>query len=84
MTHNHFLKVTFFDRAYARIKSMLRYFPVWRDLLFLSFVIIVYLVITVIIGALPRYAETVGMDGAAPTYATGLPRSFVIGVQGRW
>ncbi len=59
MAQNHLLKVTFFDRAYARIKSILRYFPVWRDLLFLSFVIIAYLVITVIIGALPRYAETV-------------------------
>ena len=31
-----------------------------------------------------QYAETVGMDGTAPTYSTGLPRAFVVGVQAKW
>lgn len=31
-----------------------------------------------------RYAETVGMDGNQPTYSTGLPRTFVLGVQAKW
>jgi outer membrane receptor protein involved in Fe transport len=31
-----------------------------------------------------QYAETVGMDGTAPTYSTGLPRTFVVGVQAKW
>lgn len=31
-----------------------------------------------------RYAETVGMDGTAPTYSTGLPRIFMAGVQAKW
>jgi outer membrane receptor protein involved in Fe transport len=31
-----------------------------------------------------RYAETVGMDGSAPTYTSGLPRTFVVGVQAKW
>ena len=31
-----------------------------------------------------RYAETVGMDGTQPTYSTGLPRTFVVGVQAKW
>jgi WD40 repeat protein len=57
MTHDHFLKETFVDRANAHIKRALSYFPVWKDLLFLSFIIIVYLMITVFIRALPRYAE---------------------------
>jgi hypothetical protein len=26
----------------------------------------------------------VGMDGTAPTYSTGLPRTFVVGVQAKW
>ena len=30
------------------------------------------------------YAETVGMDGTQPTYSTGLPRTFVVGVQAKW
>ena len=57
MTHSHFLKETFLDRVNAVIKSILRYFPVWKDLLFLSFVIIAYLVVTVFIKALPPYAQ---------------------------
>lgn len=31
-----------------------------------------------------KYAETVGMDGNQPTYSTGLPRTFVIGMQAKW
>ena len=31
-----------------------------------------------------QYAETAGMDGTAPTYSTGLPRTFVLGVQAKW
>ncbi len=57
MTQNHFLKETFLDRVNAVIKSIFSYFPVWKELLFVSFVIIAYLVVTVFIKALPRYAE---------------------------
>jgi hypothetical protein len=57
MTQNHFLKETFFDRVNAFIKGIFSYFPVWKELLFLSFVIIAYLVVTLIPWALPRYAE---------------------------
>jgi len=31
-----------------------------------------------------RYAETVGMDGTAPTYTAGLPRTFLMGLQAKW
>jgi WD40 repeat protein len=57
MAQNHFLKETFLDRVNAFTKGIFSYFPVWKDLLFLSFVIIAYLVVTVFIRALPRYAE---------------------------
>ena len=55
MTRNHFLKETFFDRAKIKIKSIFRFFPVWKDLLFLALCIISYQVITIIIQAIPPH-----------------------------
>jgi hypothetical protein len=57
MTQNHFLQETFFDRVNAFIKGIFSNFPVWKELLFVSFVIIVYLAATVFIRALPHYDE---------------------------
>lgn len=67
MTQNHFLKETFFDRANAGLKSILRYFPVWKELLFLSFVIVAFLVVKIIIDAIqppyrPAIAEYTNQD----------------------
>jgi len=45
MAYDHFLKDTLFDRPKNLIKRLARYFPLWKDLLFLSFIIIFYLTI---------------------------------------
>jgi hypothetical protein len=45
MAYDRFLQETFFDRIKNRVKRFFRYFPVWKDLLFLSFIIITYLTI---------------------------------------
>lgn len=45
MLHDHFLKDSQFDRRKNSMKRLMRYFPLWKDLLFLSFIIISYLAI---------------------------------------
>ena len=31
-----------------------------------------------------RYAETAGVDGTVASYTAGLPRTFTVGIQGKW
>ena len=45
MKNDYFLQEGFFNRLKSGIKRILDYFPVWKDLLFLSLIIVVYLTI---------------------------------------
>ena len=45
MAYDRFLQETFFDRIKNTVTRFFHYFPVWKDLLFLSFIIIAYLTI---------------------------------------
>lgn len=45
MAHDHFLKENLFERMTCLLKKLTHYFSFWRNLLFLSFIIISYLAI---------------------------------------